>query len=111
MNGICFLRGETSDKICQYKKSRSCGKDGWKWSLFFLMQYDRRSGVLTANNNDVKLVETRTVHFACLKLSNCFNRPRLLVLGNFNTCFPPEIPSDIAFIQLILKRVQRKRAS
>ena len=107
MNGICFLRGETSDKICQYKKSRSCGKDGWKLSLFFLMQYDRRSGVLTANNNDVKLVETRTVHFACLKLSNCFNRPRLFVLANYNTCFPPEIPSDIAFIQSILKRVQR----
>ena len=78
---------------------------------FFLMQYDCRSGVLTANNNNVKPVETRTVHFACLKLSNCFNRPRLLVLANFNTCFPPEIPSDIAFIQSILKRVQRKRAS
>ena len=65
--------------------------------LFFLMHYDRRSGVLTANNNNVKLVETRTVHFACLELSNCFNRPQLLLLANFNTCFPPEIPSDIAF--------------
>ena len=30
--------------------------------FFFLMQYDRRSAVLTANNNNVKLVETRTVH-------------------------------------------------
>ena len=78
---------------------------------FFLMQYDRRSGVLTANNNKVNFVETRAVHFACLKLSNCFNRPRLLVLANFNTCFPPEIPSVIAFIQPVLKRVQRKRAS
>ena len=84
---------------------------GGSHRYFFLMQYVRRSGVLTANNNNVKPVETRTVHFACLKLSNCFNRPRLLVLANFNTCFPPEIPSDIAFIQLILKRVQRKRAS
>ena len=76
----------------------------------FLMQY-RTSGILTANNNNVNFVETRAVHFACLKLSNCFNRPRLLVLANFNTCFPSEIPSDIAFIQSILKRVQRKRAS
>ena len=75
--------------------------------LFFLMQYDRRSDVLTANNNNVKLVETPTVHFACLKLSNCFNRLRLLVLASFNTSFPPEIPSDNAFIPSILKRVQR----
>ena len=74
---------------------------------FFLMQYDRRSDVLTANNNNVKLVETPTVHFACLKLSNCFNRLRLLVLANFNTPFPPEILSDNAFIPSILKRVQR----
>ena len=74
---------------------------------FFLMQYDRRSAVLTANNNNVKLVETRTVRFACLKLSNCFNRPRFLVLANFNTCFPTAIPSYIAFIPSILKRVQR----
>ena len=74
---------------------------------FFLMQYDRTSGILTANNNNVNFVETRAVHFACLKLSNCFNRPRLLVLANFNTCFPPEIASDIVFIPSILKRVQR----
>ena len=32
-------------------------------------------------------------------------RPRLLVLANFVTCLPPEIPRDIA----ILKRVQRWR--
>ena len=107
-----FSGGQISDKICQYKKSRSCGNYGWKWSLLlFEMQYDRRSGVLIANNNNVKLVETRTEHFACLKLSNCFNRPRLLVLAIFNTCFPPEIPSDITFIPTILKRVQRWRVS
>ena len=81
-----------------------CGSDR---CYFFEMQYDRRSGVLTANNNNVKLVETRTVHFACLKLSSCLNQPRLLILENFNTYFPPEIPSDIAFIPSILKRVQR----
>ena len=32
-------------------------------------------------------------------------RPRLLVLANFVTCLPPEIPRDIA----ILKGVQRWR--
>ena len=56
-------------------------------------------GVLTASNNDMKLVETRTVHFARIKLSFGFegiNEP--LVLANFVTCLPPEIPRDIAFI-------------
>ena len=36
---------------------------------------------------------------------------QLLVLANFITCFPPEIPRDIAFIPSILKRVQRWRVS
>ena len=38
-------------------------------------------------------------------------RQLLLVLANFITCFPPEIPRDIAFIPSILKRVQRWRVS
>ena len=36
--------------------------------------------VLTANNNDKQ------------------TRPRLLLLGHFITCLPPEIPRDIAYI-------------
>ena len=38
-------------------------------------------------------------------------RPRLLVLANFITCLPSEIPRDIAFIPSILERVQRWRVS
>ena len=67
-------------------------------------------GVLTASNNDMKLVETRTVHFARIKLSFCFEGiNKLLVLANFITCLPPEIPRDIAFIPGIIKHVQRWR--
>ena len=50
--------------------------------------------VLKADNNDVELVETRTVHFARLKSSSRFdrlNKPRLLVLQNFITCLSPEV--------------------
>ena len=50
--------------------------------------------VATAGNNDVELVETRTVHFARLKSSSRFdrlNKPRLLVLQNFITCLSPEV--------------------
>ena len=41
------------------------------------------------------------------KQTNKQTRPRLLVLANFTTCLPPEIPRDIAFIPSILERVQR----
>ena len=88
-----------ANKMIKSANTRNRGRveitGGGDRCFFFLMQYERRSAVLTANNNNVKLVETRTVHFARLKLSNCFNRPRLLVLANFNTCFPPEIPSAL----------------
>ena len=50
--------------------------------------------VLKADNNDVELVETRSVHFARLKSSSRsdrLNRPRLLVLQNFITCLSPEV--------------------
>ena len=61
--------------------------------------------VLTASNNDIKLVETRTVHFARIKLSFCFEGiNKLPVLANFITCLPPEIPRDIAFIPGIIKQ-------
>ena len=65
------------------------------------------------SNDDVKLVEARTVHFSGLKLSSPFEkinkRPRLLVLAYFITCLPP--PHDITFTPSILKRVQKWRIS
>ena len=56
--------------------------------------------VLTARNNDMKLVETRTVHFARIKSSFSFEGINKLGtrVSNFVTCLPPEIPRDIAFI-------------
>ena len=38
-------------------------------------------------------------------------RSRLLVLANFTTCLPPEIPRDIAFIPSILEHMQRWQVS
>ena len=68
--------------------------------------------VLTASNNDIQLVETRTVHFARIKFSFRFEGiNKLLVLANFIACLPPEIPHDIAFIPGIIKHVQRWRES
>ena len=61
--------------------------------------------VLKADNNDVELVETRSVHFARLKSSSRsdrLNKPRLLVLQNFITCLSPEV--DHVIPSLILKR-------
>ena len=89
----CFSGRQTSDKICQCKKSRSgffiLTKENeelvilktimvnywWKWSLslFWMQMWPQ----ITASNNDVKLVEARTVHFAWLldgKSSSRFER-------------------------------------
>ena len=44
-------------------------------------------------------------------VKNKQTRPRFLVLEKFVTCLPPEKPRDIAFIQSVLKCVQRSRAS
>ena len=65
--------------------------------------------VLKADNNDVELVETRSVHFARLKSSSRsdrLNKPRLLVLQNFITCLSPEVDHVTLplFPSLILKR-------
>ena len=79
----CFLRGQTTDKFFQYKKSG--------WSLFILDNRKRTSfyvkdnngklkvedhftcldavataDVLTASNNDLNFVQIQTVHFARL---------------------------------------------
>ena len=55
-----------ANKMIKSANTRNRGRveimGGGDRCFFFLMQYDRRSAVLTANNNNVKLVETRTVH-------------------------------------------------
>ena len=88
-----LLRGQTSDKISKFKKSRM--------SLLFYSTYITGNeelftlktimgnfiykfisldtvvvtiDVLTARNNDVKHAETRTVQFAWLKLLFCLER-------------------------------------
>ena len=48
--------------------------------------------------NEVKLVESQTLHFARLKSSSRFEkitRLRLLVLANFISCLPPEMMAGI----------------
>ena len=84
-----FSRGQTSDKISLYKKSRSSLfiLNNRKKQIFYLKD-DIHNGklwveviitviflgavhvatvdVLTANNKDVKLGKTQTVHLACL---------------------------------------------
>ena len=62
------------------------------------------------SNKDVQLVETRTVHFVPLLNRSRFEineqtRMLLLVLANFVTCLPPEIPRDIVFVPSFLKGV------
>ena len=79
-----LLRGQTSDKIFQYKKSRSSLfiLDNRKWITFY-MKYDigklwvevaiftfldavATVEVITTSNNEVNFVETQTAHFAWL---------------------------------------------
>ena len=75
--------------------------------------------VLTANNNDVSLVKTRTVQFARLlnrRLLVLFEQTHstaiyLHVLVHYISCSSPEIPRDIALIPSLLKRVQRWQVS
>ena len=87
-----FLRGPKSEKICQFKKlqfslfilgNRKCWtfhlKDGngklWvEVIIVTFLDVLATVDVLTARNNDVKLAETRTVHFARLKSSFCFGK-------------------------------------
>ena len=62
------------------------------------------------SNKDVQLVETPTVHFAPLLNRSRFEineqtRKLLLVLANFVTSLPPEIPRDIVFVPSFLKGV------
>jgi len=91
-NVTWFLRGQTSDKICQYKKSRLCllifdnrkirtvylkDNNGKLWIdviVVIFFNAVRTVDVLTASNNDVKIVETWTVYFANVKLPYRFER-------------------------------------
>ena len=82
---------------------------------------------LTASNNDMKLVETRTLQFASLKLSFCFvwenkqTRERFLVFGKFKHYFvcplKDQISAYITYLErfrpmkLKKKRVQRWQVS
>ena len=88
------LKGQTSEKICPCKKSRSslfildnrkwelfmlkmimANNNGWKWSLLLnSLDAGATADVLTANNNDLNIDETRTIHFAWLFK----NRPLVL---------------------------------
>ena len=125
-----LLRGQTSDKISQYKNSRSrlFILDNKKWTTFYIKDDNGKLwveviiftvldtvatvDVLTASNNDVSFVETQTVHSAwplnrrfVLSWKNRQSRPRFPALAPF-AC-PPEIHRDIAFIPSILKRVKK----
>ena len=87
-----FFRGQSSNKSCQCKRSRLSLfiLDNKKWRIFNLKNDNGKLwaeviivsfldaiatvDVLTATNTDVKLVDTRTVQFARLKSSSCFER-------------------------------------
>ena len=93
----------------------------WGVEVLFITILDAvvTEDVITANNTDVNLVETRTVHFLRqwnrhLVWENKQTRLRLPVLANFISCFPPwNITWQFALIPSILKvkRMQRLRVS
>ena len=125
-----FLRGQVSDNVCRYKKLRSrlFILNKRKWNNFSSIDASRKlwvkvimahtfldavknADVLTASNNDVKLVDDSSCKFAWLKSSSYWaskeTRPRLTLLANFTTYLPREIPGDITFMSSVLKLVQR----
>ena len=93
----------------------------WGVEVLFITILDAvvTEDVITANNTDVNLVETRTVHFLWLwnrhlVWENKQTRLRLPVLANFISCFPPwNITWQFALIPSILKvkRMHRLRVS
>ena len=98
-----FSRRKTTPPIQQiaaeflYSGRQKMGNCGWKWSLLLFCIAVATVGVLTASNNDIKLVETRTVHFAKIKsLFRLEGISKLIVLPNRIT----KIPRNIAFIPL-----------
>ena len=124
-----FLKGQTSEKICPCKKSRSslfildnrkwelfmlkmimANNNGWKWSLLLnSLDAGATADVLTANNNDLNIDETRTIHFAWLfknrplvlkEQTNSTAIPHVCKLNHLFAAWKAEIPRDIAFISI-----------
>ena len=56
-----------------------------KWSFNTFLEAVATVDVFVASNNDVKLAETWTVRFACLKSSYCFENIKKLYL-NYSYC-------------------------
>ena len=135
-----FLKGQTSEKICPCKKSQSslfildnrkwelfmlkmimANNNGWKWSLLLnSLDAGVTADVLTANNNDLNIDETRTIHFAWLfknrplvlkEQTNSTAIPHVGKLNHLFAAWKAEIPRDIAFIQSTPKDIQRWRVS
>ena len=100
INVMWFLKGQTRKTICPCKKSRSSlfildnrkwelfmlkmimeNNKGWKWSLLLnSLDAVATADVLTANNNDLNIDETRTIHFAWL-----FKNRRLVLKEQTNS--------------------------
>ena len=100
INVMWFLKGQTRKTICPCKKARSslfildnrkwelfmlkmimANNNGWKWSLLLnSLDAGATADVLTANNNDLNIDDTRTIHFAWLfkKSSSRFERTNKL---------------------------------
>ena len=86
-----------------------------KWSVSFLDAVVTVD-VFTAIKDGVKTYRNSNCTFCKSKIvlpfwQNKQTRPRLILLANFFTCLPPEIPRDIASIPSTLKRVRRWRVS
>ena len=133
-NVTWFLRAQTSNKICQYKKSRLCllildnrkrrtfylkDNNGKLWVDVIVVIFFNAVGtvdVLTASNDDVKLVETWTVYFANVKLPYRFEKINKLDRNYsywdiLSLVCPLKYRVTFFFIPSILERVQRWRVS
>ena len=130
---MCFLRGQTSEKICQYKKSQSrclfhttknekrlilktiMANYGWKGSFFFLNAVATLD-VVRASEKRHKTSQNPNCKFCVSNIVVSFwenkqTRTWLLVFISFITCLAPELQRDIPFIPFILKRVLRWKRS
>ena len=111
-NVTWFLRGQTSDKICQYKKSRLCLVilDNWKLRTFYLKDNKIKLrlevivvmffnavatvDVLTASNNDVRTCRNLNRTFCKFKIALSFwgekkNSTAITRISKFYHLFAP----------------------